>query len=155
MTSTDAREPPADDEFEVSNFGPGVGECCLVHLGDGEWFVVDSCRTDDGVPVSEWYLERLGLDPAEAVSGILVTHWHDDHVDGVADLLSTCNSATFYCSAAYRTEEFLTFIETGRDAQFGPSGTDELRAVLELLKERRSDGQRAASAGPELVKENE
>ena len=35
--------PPRTDELEVSLFGPGVGECVIVHLGAGEWMVVDSC----------------------------------------------------------------------------------------------------------------
>jgi hypothetical protein len=34
---------PADDQFEVSIFGPGKGEAIAVHLGAGEWLTVDSC----------------------------------------------------------------------------------------------------------------
>lgn len=35
--------PPVADELEVSVFGPGVGESVVVHLGHGDWMVVDSC----------------------------------------------------------------------------------------------------------------
>ncbi len=34
---------PEPDEIEVSLIGPGYGESVLVHLGDGEWVVADSC----------------------------------------------------------------------------------------------------------------
>ena len=37
----DVTRPPAPDELEVSLFGRGVGECAVVHLGSGEWLVVD------------------------------------------------------------------------------------------------------------------
>jgi hypothetical protein len=35
--------PPRADELEVSIIGPGRGECVLIHMGDNEWCVVDSC----------------------------------------------------------------------------------------------------------------
>src|SRR5207245_4671337 len=34
---------PGPDEIELSIFGPGFGECLLVHLGDADWMMVDSC----------------------------------------------------------------------------------------------------------------
>ena len=34
---------PSAREIEVSLFGPGYGECVLVHLGEGQWMIVDSC----------------------------------------------------------------------------------------------------------------
>ena len=37
-------DPPASDVFEVSIFGPGKGESIVVHIGNGRWIVVDSCR---------------------------------------------------------------------------------------------------------------
>jgi hypothetical protein len=35
---------PADDQIEVSLFGPGYGECCLIHIGNGKWIVVEPIR---------------------------------------------------------------------------------------------------------------
>src|SRR5438067_455186 len=39
-------EPPDSSELELSVFGPGRGECLVVHLGAGEWMVVDSCLNE-------------------------------------------------------------------------------------------------------------
>jgi len=62
---TDAHAPPAVDELEVSVFGPGVGECVLVHFGEGEWMVVDSCLDRaTSRPAALDYLTELGVDVA-------------------------------------------------------------------------------------------
>jgi len=56
-------DAPGPDVIEVSIFGPGKGESVLVHLGQGEWIVVDSCvnqRTRE-VPALT-YLDRIGVD---------------------------------------------------------------------------------------------
>lgn len=45
--------PPKADELEVSVFGPGIGECVVVHAGAGEWMIVDSCvDRSSGLPVA-------------------------------------------------------------------------------------------------------
>jgi hypothetical protein len=74
---------PAPDELEVSLFGPGYGECVLVHLGLGEWLIIDSCvnQYEGGNPALD-YLKSLAIDPAEAVRLIVASHWDDDHVHG-------------------------------------------------------------------------
>jgi len=40
--------PPQPDELEISLFGPGYGESTLVHLGSGNWMIVDSCLDESG-----------------------------------------------------------------------------------------------------------
>jgi glyoxylase-like metal-dependent hydrolase (beta-lactamase superfamily II) len=74
---------PLRDEAEVSVFGPGFGECVVVHIGRGEWVVVDSCLdAESGRPVALEYLKQLGVDVATQVSLVIATHWHDDHIWG-------------------------------------------------------------------------
>jgi hypothetical protein len=34
---------PNADELEISLFGPGYGESLALHLGNGQWMIVDSC----------------------------------------------------------------------------------------------------------------
>jgi len=53
--------PPQPDEFELSLFGPGVGECIVTHIGYGQWVVVDSrLSPDTKQPIALSYLNRLG-----------------------------------------------------------------------------------------------
>lgn len=77
--------PPSNDELEVSLFGPGKGECIVVHVPGGTWFVVDSLRLKpSGEPVAVAYLRALGV---SELYGAFITHWHVDHTDGFADLV--------------------------------------------------------------------
>jgi hypothetical protein len=104
-------DPPAADVIEVSIFGPGKGESVVVHLGNDEWIVVDSCmnqretnRLRTVAPLS--YLERLGIVVADAVKLVVATHAHDDHFAGIAEVFRNCRSANFVCSDAMSKEEF-------------------------------------------------
>ena len=125
--------PPADDEIEVSLFGPGVGECVLVHLGRGEWIIVDSCcPVGVSEPIALTYLQALGVAPANAVRLVIATHWHSDHIRGMAQLLVACEQAAFVCSGALETPTFVRLI-TALDPRWTPktgqSWTSENRPV--------------------------
>jgi hypothetical protein len=100
--------PPKPDELEVSLFGPGRGECVLVHLGAGDWLIVDSCRDQRSrrQPALE-YLRDIGVDVATAVRVVVASHWHSDHVSGISDVVTECVSADFWTSAAFRAPELL------------------------------------------------
>lgn len=101
-------EGPRPDEIEVSLVGPGYGESVLIHTGAGDWLVVDSCVGTDGRPVALGYLDRLGVNPASAVKMIVATHWHDDHIRGMSQLVRACGSARFCCANALGKKEFLS-----------------------------------------------
>ena len=90
---TDAGVPPGKNEFEITLFGPGYGESVVLHVGNGAWIVVDSCIDKENTPVAIHYLNRLGVDPAEAVTLVVATHWHDDHIRGMARLVAACTNA--------------------------------------------------------------
>jgi glyoxylase-like metal-dependent hydrolase (beta-lactamase superfamily II) len=97
--------PPRSDEAEVSVFGPGFGECLVVHLGNNDWIVVDSCTDAESKrPVALEYLETIGVDAATHVSLVIATHWHDDHIGGFGKLYMACKAARFACSAALNCE---------------------------------------------------
>jgi len=123
----------------LSAFGPGYGECILVHLGLGEWIIVDSCRKRGRQPALD-YLESMEVDPATSVRLVVATHWHDDHVRGIADAVDRCASAKFVSSAALKHDEVLVGFGKQQAGRFGKvtSGVDELAASLKLLK--RSGG---------------
>lgn len=131
-----ADEPagPLHDEVEVSLFGPGYGECALLHIGAGEWMIVDSCVAGGEQPAISYLLE-IGVDVRRDVKLIVATHWHDDHVRGMASLVELCEGARFACSTALEKDEvwggFATF-PTGHLRKL-TSGVDEMRRVQNLL----------------------
>jgi hypothetical protein len=92
-----------------------MGECLVVHLGSGEWMIVDSCLNGEtGRPIALDYLNSIGVDVSKQVKLVLVTHWHDDHIRGVGEIVRAAPDAKFGCSAAIRTEEFCSLIATSR-----------------------------------------
>jgi len=110
-----SRTPPHPNEIEVTMLGPGHGESILVHTGDGEWLVIDSFLDPDHRPSAIAYLEGLGCDPAEALKLIVATHWHDDHIRGMAGLVASGATARFCCAGALQRKEFLSVIERHRE----------------------------------------
>jgi hypothetical protein len=146
-------QPPGNDELEVSVFGPGYGETVVVHLGLGDWLLVDSCldkRTN--IPASISYLRKLGINPATAVRIIVASHWHDDHVGGLASLLEECPGATFWCSGSLQTKEFLTLVRALGTRSID-RGVQEFAKITNLLRERASTG-KPQSQGPQWASEN-
>ena len=126
--------PPCSDEFELTLLGPGYGECVAVHYGHGEWIVVDSCLDENGKPAALSYLRELNVDARSAVRRVVVTHWHDDHVRGIAQVVRECSEADFVCPAGFRSLEFLTLVQSYADgAMMEQSGLNEMSETLALL----------------------
>jgi len=132
------RIPPAAGEIELSIFGRGYGEAICVHLGDGEWMLVDSCiNPNTGAPAALYYLASLGLAPVRDVCLIVATHWHDDHVRGIGAIVETCTRSTVVCSAALQRKEIITFVvEQERAKGALGSGLDEFRTLLRICGKR-------------------
>lgn len=137
---SDPGASPGQDEFELTLFGPGYGESIVLHVGDGVWIVVDSCIGRDKAPRALSYFESIGVDPAQAVSLIVATHWHDDHIRGMAQLVETCSQAAFCCAAALCQQEFLSAIGAleHRHLSVAGSGARELHRVFSQLGQAKS-----------------
>lgn len=135
MTTDSAPRP---DEFELSLFGPGIGECIVTHIGDGQWAVIDSCLSPGTKqPIALSYLQSLGVDIAGSVCWVVVTHWHDDHMEGAAALLKEAKNATFCCSIALRKDEFLRVAEQANQLMANSSDVAEIDSIFRILKDRR------------------
>ena len=139
--------PPGAGEFELTLFGPGYGESIVLHVGDGVWVIVDSCIDGDGAPRALPYLEGIGFDPAQAVALVVATHWHDDHIRGMARLVEACDQAIFCCASALCQAEFLSAVDAleRRHLSVTGSGARELHNVFTLLVEKSSRPTQAIS----------
>jgi beta-lactamase superfamily II metal-dependent hydrolase len=145
-------DPPRADELEVSVFGPGVGECVVVHLGQGKWMIVDSCLDPlSRTPIALKYLQGLGVDLKSAVHAIVASHWHDDHTRGLTTLFGACQEATFFCSAALNTDEGMRALSAASDPVLKVgvgSGFDELAGIFMQLN---SNQKRQRFCAPEFL----
>lgn len=142
---------PGLEEVEVTVLGPGYGESVVVHLGRGEWMIIDSCIDQlDGSRRSAplLYLEALGVTVSTAVKFVVVTHWDDDHVKGIADVVEACASADVVTSDVFCNEKFTTFVEaisTGASQTEG-GNVENMRRLLTVLHDRQKPIKRAAPA---------
>jgi len=103
---------PAADVLEVSVMGPGFGESIVCHIGGNEWIIVDSCIEPKAKrPAPLLYLEAIGVNPASAVKLVLATHWDQDHIRGLGEVVETCVTAEFSCANAFLKDEFQYYID--------------------------------------------
>jgi hypothetical protein len=135
---SDVAIPPSLDEIEISVFGPGYGECIVLHVGENNWIIVDSC-VDSNLrePAPLAYLKKIAIDPASAVRLLVATHWQDDHIRGIGEVLEACRTAEFVCSDALKCDEFLTLARAySRRAMQESSGIQEFNHIIEVLRGR-------------------
>ena len=134
-------DAPNPDEVEITLLGPGYGESILVHIGHGKWIVVDSCISDAGTPQALDYLSQIGMSPEDVVELIVATHWHDDHIRGMAELVRACQRGRFCCGAALRQEEFLSAVGAlgNREPFRGGSGVQEIYQVFSELQNTKRE----------------
>jgi beta-lactamase superfamily II metal-dependent hydrolase len=131
---------PADDEFEVTVIGPCFGESIVVHLGDQRWVIVDStAASESDKPAPLKYLESIGVDPSDCVKLVVVTHWHDDHIRGISQVIDACSVAGICVPAGFTRDEFLYFLAAHADplATSLGTGVDEVTSVFGTMRKRK------------------
>jgi len=132
--------PPLPEQLEVSIFGPGYGESIVIHIGSGRWVIVDSCiDTVSGRPAPIAYLNACGVDVANAVDVVVATHWHDDHIRGMAQVVNACRSAKFCSASTLQAPEFLATVlpYASRNKIAEGPGVRELFEIIHILENNK------------------
>lgn len=139
---------PAEDQLEISLFGPGFGESAVIHVGSGNWVIIDSCvDRDTQEPASLLYLDRLGVDPGASVRLIVATHWHDDHIRGLARVFEACASAKLCASAALSRNEFVATIAP-YDQRHRLKANAGVREIFDVMRIAAQSGRTIVRAMP-------
>jgi beta-lactamase superfamily II metal-dependent hydrolase len=133
--------PPKPSELEVTLLGPSVGECIVIHYED-MWFVIDSCvDRESRQPAALLYLESIGVDPSK-IKFVACSHWHDDHIRGLSEILAAAPNAKFCMSNALASNEFVSLLNAYSDGSSNEppftSGVAELTQCIKILKNRNS-----------------
>ncbi|SDL62973.1 hypothetical protein SAMN04488074_112111 [Lentzea albidocapillata subsp. violacea] len=101
----------------------------------------DSClNATKSRPAALEYLEGIGVDCGSSVDLVVASHWHDDHIRGMAQVVDTCSSATFVCSTALRSDEFVQLVSAAEPEMSLGSGLSEFRKVMDIVVGRRNSG---------------
>ena len=138
---------PGADEAEITVIGTGgYGETIVIHLGNGYWAIVDSTiDMQTRQPAAIQYLQSINVDLACVVI-IVCTHWHDDHIRGLADILSKCPNAVFCCSSAHDIEKFMIWLSLEyQKASIEPmnASTATFNECIKILNDRSQPIRRA------------
>lgn len=144
--------PPGDEEFELSIFGQGFGECLIIHLGFGKWMVIDSCLASDKKnSIAVEYFDRLGVNIETQVEILVVTHWHADHIRGAANLFRRAKTAKLICSGALRMKEFFQLLAAAGESKLvsEANAAGEFKELLEIKKSRADNSQPKQTPGPD------
>lgn len=67
--------------------GPGQGEGIAIALPEQGWLLVDGCTAGDGRFPLEVILEHWRAHADDPVQAMVLTHPHQDHVEGIAELI--------------------------------------------------------------------
>ncbi len=133
---------PSPDEIEVSIFGPGYGECIVIHIGSGKWAIVDSCQVDNkSEPASITYLRSLGVSVETDVISVSASHWHDDHVKGLARTIDVCRPARLSFGSVLQSNEFVAFLCAHKSQpvqKLDRGGTELLRCLEAVVNSKRA-----------------
>ncbi|MEM6738056.1 MAG: MBL fold metallo-hydrolase [Bacteroidota bacterium] len=126
--------------IEISIFGNGsaFGESVLIRI-DSNWIVIDSCLnpgSSKSLPLE--YLNGLGVDLETQVKYLVATHWHDDHIRGLSQIVEKCTTNTIFAvSAALRAEEFANLLGIKNQKHTNHTGVNELCRIVDLCHETR------------------
>jgi hypothetical protein len=83
---------------------------------------------------------------------VVATHWHDDHIRGIARLFDQCKGAQFCCSAAMSRTEFWQYVMRMGTGSLATDGAKvgEFTRVLSILESGGRPPLRAATESTEL-----
>ncbi len=98
-------------EITLIGTGGGYGESIVIHMGLNNWIVVDSCinpYSKTCLPLK--YLEELGVNIEKDLKLVICSHWHDDHIAGISQLLKKGMNADFVMGHVSDRKKFLQMV---------------------------------------------
>jgi len=121
--------------LEIIVFGKGYGESILIHI-NSKWIVVDSfIEPKSRIPIALKYLFDEGYG-VEDIVGIICTHWDNDHVLGISQIIEQhSNGLTVCLPIVYNDKRFTEYVSFNADRIIGT--TSEFMKVLRLIKKKK------------------
>lgn len=136
LENTTLNSKPCKNEIEISIFGKGYGECIIIGCGNGDYIVVDSfINPDTKNPIAIDYLYGIGV-PFTSIKKIVLTHWHKDHIEGIANLLQrTTNETKLVINPILTKNDFMTMLTY--EIQNEKESVKEINRILKIISQRK------------------
>ena len=133
------RKLPHDDEIEITVLGinESVGESIVVHIGSGEWVIIDCCKTKEGINLPLYYLSEIGANLSKVLR-VACTHLHSDHIVGLSEVLDKCKNSWFTYSMVgdHNTLKYV-IAQYKKDANLPNEGTfGEFMKCIDVVKKQ-------------------
>lgn len=121
--------------IELIVFGKGFGESILLRVGD-KWIIIDSfIEPESNLPIAVKYLEDNGFS-AEDILGIICSHWDNDHVEGISQIINLCSKRLPVCfPIAFNDIRFTEYLNFNSDPTIDT--TSEFLKVLNLSAQKK------------------
>lgn len=122
------------ESLYVFVFGPGFGESIAVRIPPDRWMVIDSCRVG-GNAAALHVLKKYDEHHCEC---LVLTHRHQDHYPGFADLIDHGDWNTIGCNDLSLDHEFIS----ARDLEARLKGElEQVIASIDTRWEKNSEAQ--------------
>ncbi|VEI72115.1 ribonuclease Z [Serratia fonticola] len=134
-------------------FGRGVGEGILCNYGPNQWIIVDSCYGKNKNEKKAAALEYLSDNNVSFndVKLIVITHFHDDHIKGMLDIVTQCVNAKIFIPQALTTKEFLTYLTNLADVNQNTAPQQGVSEIFEIFMEIRRTRRRVETTRADVA----
>lgn len=133
-------------------FGRGVGESILCNYESNDWIIVDSCygKVDsEKKPATLEYLDENKI-PYNNVKVIVITHFHDDHIKGMLEIVKQCTEARIFVPEALSSREFITYLATLADVNSVTAPQQGVSEIFNIFQEAHKSGRRVQRAKADI-----
>lgn len=133
-----------DQTIEIVVFGKGVGESILFRVKDDKWIVIDSfIEPSSKLPIALKYFRDNNM-RIDDIVGILCTHWDDDHIRGISDIIKVhSNTLPVVMPIVLKDKRVREYVKS-KITSNTPCITEFMR-VLELKRQNKCSVFRAIS----------
>ncbi|MES0208404.1 hypothetical protein NKJ93_04815 [Mesorhizobium sp. M0028] len=121
----------------ITIIGSSPGESAILMFSDGAIITIDCCKRKNKNFMVEYFNDQ-GLDFAK-VSHNVITHFHNDHVAGMDELINACPNSKVVLPDLWRSIEFKHFAaRLTPDVSTGPGTViTEVLKVFDILEKAR------------------
>ncbi len=138
---------PQADELEITLIGAGsdAGESVVVHLANGKWMIIDSCKSG-GEVLPLLYLSKKEVDLKD-VAYVICTHWHTDHIEGLSEIIDGCKNAILGIPGFFKQEKVFKALFTDYYNRKSPVVREMVDSLM-IIKKRKGELRLPIYLGP-------